>query len=306
MLNIRRTIPEDFMAVTRLLSVCHLPTPNLHSNDTALFVAKTESHIIGVSGLDVCGQNKGQIRVLAVMPGYRKQNVGRQLVQRVLAEAEHHEIRKLFLLTKTATDYFQSIGFISEDSERPPAGLCQSTTLHDECPLDAQLMSRRVRNLTGARLHYEAANSKFTAVAERAKEHFESGYHCAESVLLAAAEYTGIKSPLLPAIASGFSNGITGNRGYCGALNGGVIAISMVYGQKTPGASVTENITAVRNLINEFNRHHASPMCSELSTCDLDTTDNKHDNRDNLLKNHCKEFIATAARIAASLLDKRR
>jgi len=42
-----------------------------------------------------------------------------------------------------------------------------------------------------------------TTVANRSRQLFESGYYCAESVLLAVAESQGIKSDLIPKIATG-------------------------------------------------------------------------------------------------------
>ena len=41
------------------------------------------------------------------------------------------------------------------------------------------------------------------AVSQRIKELFDSGYYCAESVLLTVAEAYGIQSDLIPKIATG-------------------------------------------------------------------------------------------------------
>jgi hypothetical protein len=45
-------------------------------------------------------------------------------------------------------------------------------------------------------------------VASKSREHFISGYYCAESVLLAVSEAKGIQSDLIPKIASGFCSGM--------------------------------------------------------------------------------------------------
>ena len=46
-------------------------------------------------------------------------------------------------------------------------------------------------------------------VSQRSRELFDSGYYCAESVLLAIAENQGIQSDLIPKIATGFCSGIS-------------------------------------------------------------------------------------------------
>jgi len=45
--------------------------------------------------------------------------------------------------------------------------------------------------------------------AQRSGELFDSGFWCAESVLLAVAESKGIKSDIIPKIATGFCAGIS-------------------------------------------------------------------------------------------------
>jgi hypothetical protein len=45
-------------------------------------------------------------------------------------------------------------------------------------------------------------------VARRSRELFESGFLCAESVLLAVSEAEGVRSDLIPKIATGFCSGM--------------------------------------------------------------------------------------------------
>ena len=44
-------------------------------------------------------------------------------------------------------------------------------------------------------------------VAQRSEELFQSGWYCAESVLLAIAEAHGIESEIIPKIATAFCSG---------------------------------------------------------------------------------------------------
>ena len=77
-----------------------------------------------------------------------------------------------------------------------------------------------------------------------ANTHRKAGYHCSESVFAAVVEVMGLKVyPPAPKLASGFHGG--GGRIYvggeptptgcmCGALAGGVLALSALYGRTSP------------------------------------------------------------------------
>jgi len=65
----------------------------------------------------------------------------------------------------------------------------------------------------------------------KSKELFDFGFGCAEAVLMAVAEYKNIQSELIPKIATGLCGGVSKTNGMCGAVSGGVLAISMIYGR---------------------------------------------------------------------------
>jgi hypothetical protein len=67
--------------------------------------------------------------------------------------------------------------------------------------------------------------------ARRSEELFRSGLCCSESLLQAIAEDLGIQSELIPKIATGLCAGISRTGSICGAVSGGVLAISMVTGR---------------------------------------------------------------------------
>jgi len=58
-------------------------------------------------------------------------------------------------------------------------------------------------------------------VSQKSRELFDSGFYCAESVLLAIAGHKGIQSDLIPGIATGFCSGMSRTCGMCGAVTGG-------------------------------------------------------------------------------------
>lgn len=296
MMDIRPAGPEDVGAIRSLLAVCLLPTQDIGDRAIRFFVAESDRGIIGVGGIEILG-SAALLRSLAVMPGYRKQQVGRQLVGRLLAAAEAEGASRVWLLTETAGDYFSGFGFAAVPRERAPGELQSSVLFSRLCPRSATLMLRDARAQVGAQPVAEAVLA--------ARAHFDSGYYCAESVLLAVAGQAGIDSPLLPAIATGFCNGVAQTWGTCGALNGAVMAVNLAYGRRSPGEPVAQNYKAVRTLIDEFGKACGATHCSELLACDLDTQDGRRVYEQYQLRNRCREYVATATRLAAELVGQK-
>lgn len=298
MLDIRPAGPEDLGAIKVLLAVCLLPSQDVKEQRISFFVAESERGIIGVCGHEHCGDKVGLLRSLGVMPGYRKQQIGRRLVQRVISHAEDQQIEQLYLLTETAGDYFRNSGFVAQERKVAACALKTSRQFTQLCPTSAMLMARSI--------HANQANTDTPAeplISDRAKFHFDQGYHCAESVLLAAADHAGIRSPLIPGIATGFCHGTSRTWGTCGALSGAIMAVNLTHGRSSPGQTVTENYLAVRTLIEEFGKSCGSTQCSELMGCDLDTHDGMKTYQDNHLRSQCREFVGLAARLAAQAID---
>lgn len=301
MLDIRPAGPEDLGAIKVLLAVCLLPSQEVDDANCAFFVAESERGIIGVCCIESCSGGVALLRLLGVMPGYRKQQIGRRLVHRAMNHAEEQGRDHLYLLTDTAKSYFQSIGFTHLEKKAAPSELNQSKLFSQSSRTNAQLMFRHLRS--GLADHRAPAEPK---VASRAKAHFDAGYHCAESVLLAAADHAGVHSPLIPAIASGFCHGTAHTWGTCGALNGAILALNLTHGRSAPDQSIANNYRAVRKMIDEFGKACGSTLCSELMGCDLDTRDGQLAYQNNRQRSQCREVVAIAAGLVAQLIDAQR
>ncbi|MGA2747447.1 MAG: C-GCAxxG-C-C family protein [Verrucomicrobiota bacterium] len=140
--------------------------------------------------------------------------------------------------------------------------------------------------------------------AHRCAELFEQGYCCSESVLQAVAESRGIQSKLIPGIATGLCGGIARSGGICGAVSGGVLAISMITGRSSPKASREENQRLVRTFLNQCEAQFSSTNCEQLIGCRLDTPEGQRFFSEHHLREKCAGFAREAARMAARLLDE--
>ncbi|NDV28320.1 C-GCAxxG-C-C family protein [Desulfovibrio sp. JC010] len=104
---------------------------------------------------------------------------------------------------------------------------------------------------------------------KRAYHYFNNGYLCAESVLLATTDAMSINNPGIPAIATGFCSGASRTKGVCGALQGAILAISVIHGRTSPEQEVDICYSLIQELTDYFNRRNESLNCFEITGCDL-------------------------------------
>jgi C_GCAxxG_C_C family probable redox protein len=140
--------------------------------------------------------------------------------------------------------------------------------------------------------------------AQRSDELFERGLCCAESVLQAVAESRDIHSDLIPRIATGLCAGISRTGGICGAVSGGVLAISMITGRSSADASHDENHRLTRAFLSKFEEEFGSTNCEKLIGCRLDIPEGQQFFKEHNLRQKCAGFTREAARMALALLEE--
>ena len=142
-------------------------------------------------------------------------------------------------------------------------------------------------------------------IAHRSQELFNSGYFCAESVLLALCEHMEIESDILPKIAAGFCSGVARTKGMCGSVSGAIMGLSMAYGRTTPQDSMDDIYLKVQQLRNAFEEKFGSINCFELIECDLGTDEGQIAFADYNRFDQCLDYAGEAARIALDLIETR-
>lgn len=292
MFDIRLATSEDQEAVRCLQRLNPYPSAPVLGEVTC-FVARAGKYTVGAASLEMLPGEIGLVRLLSVLPGFRKRDIARQLLLRLIAFAQEKGARDIYAPGLYAEDYFKRFGFHPCPPESVPEGLRDHPFPGIE-KLTGRLMRRPVQI---------SAPENDSAIAAKAQTYFDQGFFCAESVLSAVAEHLDIKSPLIPGIATGFCNGVASTWGTCGSISGGVLAINMMLGRNEGGAPVTQNYQAVRELIREFHCRHGSTQCSELIACDLDTKEGRTVYRNNQLRQQCRQYVGTAAAITLKLIE---
>lgn len=154
-------VAGDLPAVLELLRRCDLPADLDGAADCLL--AKQGKAIAGCVALERYGDD-ALLRSLAVGPEQRGQGLGRALVQRLTRRAAALGVRRLWLLTTTAADYFATLGYVRVERASAPARLQASSQFAGVCPGTAACMvhelSAKDRRPTVGRHSHAAVHGK--------------------------------------------------------------------------------------------------------------------------------------------------
>ena len=138
-LTIRRAASEDLSALRELLSLCDLPFDGVAEHVEAFLVARGGDRLAGSVGIEPYGPD-GLLRSLAVHPEHRRRRLGARLTRRALTKARRLGLRRVFLLTESAADYYPRFGFRRVPREQAPPALQASVEFASVCPVTAACM----------------------------------------------------------------------------------------------------------------------------------------------------------------------
>jgi amino-acid N-acetyltransferase len=96
--------------VLALLDGAGLPRAGVTTNFPQFLVARAGHDIVGAVGLERYGR-AALLRSLVVAPSHRGQGMGAALTRRALEVARAEDVERVFLLTITAVEFFQRLGF---------------------------------------------------------------------------------------------------------------------------------------------------------------------------------------------------
>jgi dihydrofolate reductase len=141
-------------------------------------------------------------------------------------------------------------------------------------------------------------------VEEKAKAMFgPKGLLCAESVLKTVSDEAGVISPLIPRIATGFCGGIARTRGMCGAVAGGVMALSILYGRDNTEQSYETVYEMVQRFLRAFEEDYRSTNCFDLTGCDLSKEEGRQAFVEKGMIEKCRQFTGRAASMVAEIFN---
>ena len=100
----------------------------------------------------------------------------------------------------------------------------------------------------------------------KAAELFVGGYNCAQSVVVAFCDVTGLEEKFAARMVSSFGGGMGRIREVCGAVSGMFFVLGLLYGYDTPGddESKKQLYTEVQALAAKFREKSGSIICREI------------------------------------------
>ena len=147
----------DLTAVEELLAANGLPTLDVNKHFESFLVARSSAQgsrgqVVGVIGLEVYGDS-ALLRSLCVIDAERGWGVGRALFEAATTWARLKNVRRLYLLTTTAPEYFLNLGFVVVDRENAPAEIRRTAEFVSLCPSVAVCMRMTLRDLSASERH---------------------------------------------------------------------------------------------------------------------------------------------------------
>ena len=146
-----------------------------------------------------------------------------------------------------------------------------------------------------------------TEKSQLAKHYFKEGYNCAQSVLLAYCEETGLSIEQAAKLASTFGGGMGRMREVCGAVSAMFMIQGLIEGYTDPKAKEekAELYARVRDVAEQFREKNHSIICRDL-LIDVQTTPGgvpEERTREYYERRPCGCYVEDAAGLIAEALN---
>lgn len=140
--------------------------------------------------------------------------------------------------------------------------------------------------------------------SEQAKEHFLSGYNCAQSVVLSFADDLKFSKELALKMSAGFGGGMGKLQETCGAVTGAIMVLGLLKGEEVNNNDElkSEAYSSVKELSREFTTAYNTTSCRELIACDFNTPEGAAKfKEEKVMENVCAGCVAKAVEIVESI-----
>lgn len=142
-LIIHKAYEKDLEEVHNLLRINNLPIEGVKDHIQNFLIVKNENSVIACAGLEIY-DNVSLLRSVSVHPEFQGKGIGKILINKIQETAEEKNISNLYLLTKTAEQFFNKFGFqVIERSTIHPF-IKYSKELKGACPKIAICMKKEI------------------------------------------------------------------------------------------------------------------------------------------------------------------
>ena len=133
----------------------------------------------------------------------------------------------------------------------------------------------------------------------KAAELFVNGYNCAQAMLVAYCDVTGLTPEFSAKLASSFGGGMGRMREVCGAVSGMLMVAGLLYGYDDPGAGEEkrEHYKRIQEMAGAFREETGSIVCREILNNPPSDPNPTPRTREFYAKRPCARMVMLAARI---------
>ena len=139
-----------------------------------------------------------------------------------------------------------------------------------------------------------------------AKNKFDSGFNCAQSVLTPFARQMNIDVNTALKLSSGFGAGMGRTQGTCGALTGAYMVLGLKFGKQFPDDASNEKVVKmIQDITHKFESEHGFTSCSDLLKVDLKTEEGQATfNMKNLHTTVCTHCVNSAVSLLEEIIEE--
>ncbi|MCX5520878.1 arsenate reductase (glutaredoxin) [Kaistia defluvii] len=138
-------VPGDAPGFVGALQAAALPIDDLAEPGRTFFAYRTAAgDLVGFGGYEALGRN-ALLRSIVVLPAWRAQALGRNLVALLQRRAFDEGAREAWVLTGAAAPFFETIGFKPTARGEAPASILATRQATRLCPADARLLTRTIQ-----------------------------------------------------------------------------------------------------------------------------------------------------------------
>jgi len=126
------------------LQAAGLPIDDLERGGRMFFRFADQGQTVGFGGLEPYG-DCALLRSVVVIPEQRGRGYGEAIARQMLDQAARDGARAVYLLTETATAFFEYLSFVKVDRATAPAAILQTRQAASLCPASAGLFAKTIQ-----------------------------------------------------------------------------------------------------------------------------------------------------------------
>ncbi|MBN2185771.1 MAG: C_GCAxxG_C_C family protein [Candidatus Krumholzibacteriota bacterium] len=140
---------------------------------------------------------------------------------------------------------------------------------------------------------------------ESAAACFEEGFSCAQAIVSAFGEESGLDREMALKVSGAFGGGMGRMGETCGVVTGAVIVIGLKYAKTKAEDDGTKEkaYSLVREFVEKFKSQNGSTLCRELLGCDISTPEGmKYSEENKISANLCPKLVRYGAELLEQIL----